>query len=75
VSLANLTIQNTGDDGITITEGTLNIGAGVVVKGAACRPKRVSRSGLHISAGTVKIAVPTGQAQTSFNSNTLKASA
>jgi hypothetical protein len=70
VSISDLTVQNTGDDGITISEGTLNIGAGVVVKGVGLPSETGRRSGLNVAGGTVKIAVPNGQTQTSFNANT-----
>jgi hypothetical protein len=63
VTLSNVTIQNTGGHAINVTSGTLNIGAGVVVTGAA-------RDGLLVSGGVANITVPAGQAQTSFNNNT-----
>jgi hypothetical protein len=67
-SISYVTIQNTGGNGIAVTNGTLNIGPGVVVTGAGSVSKK--HDGLNIAGGTVNILVGAGQATTSFNSNT-----
>jgi hypothetical protein len=78
-SLSNVTIQNSGGHGISVTNGILNIGAGVTVQAAGVAA--ATRDGLIVSgtiaagvitaAGVVNINVPTGQAQTLFTTNTL----
>jgi hypothetical protein len=60
-SISNLTIQNTNNDSIRVTTGTLTVGAGVVVSGS-------NQDGIHITNGAANINNPSG-AQTSFNSN------
>jgi hypothetical protein len=73
-SISNLTIQNTGSDGIQVTSGTANIGAGVNVSGAgigttADDSKR--QNGLDISGGVVNISVPDQTSlPTTFQNNT-----
>ena len=70
VSIGNVTVQSTGDDGIRVTSGTLNIGPGVVATGAGTTATNAARrDGLHITGGIVNIVVPAGETQTSFNSN------
>jgi hypothetical protein len=61
-SISNVTIRNTGGDGIRVTAGTLTIGAGVVQSFS-------SQDGLRVSGGTANIVNPSG-AQTSFQNNT-----
>jgi hypothetical protein len=68
VSLSNVTVQNTRGHAISVTSGTLNVGAGVVAKNAGV--VGVVRDGLLISGGVVNIAVPAGQGQTLFTGNT-----
>jgi hypothetical protein len=67
-SLSYVTVQNTGGHGLTVTDGTFNIGQGVTVKSAGTTAKR--RDGLNVTNGTVRIAVVAGQAPTSFLNNT-----
>ena len=70
VSIGNVIVQNTGDDAIVVTSGTLNIGPGVVATGAGTTATAATRrDGLHITGGIVSIAVPAGELQTSFNGN------
>ena len=83
VSLSNLTIQNTRDHAIVVTNGVLNIGAGVVVKNAGLvnGALNIQRDGLLVNgtiaggvvtaAGVANINVPSGQTTTQFTSNTL----
>jgi hypothetical protein len=66
-TLQNVIIQNTGGNGITVSNGVLKIGAGVTVKNAGTALKR--HDGLTISGGTVNINVPAGST-TSFLNNT-----
>jgi hypothetical protein len=68
VSLTNLTIQNTRAHAISITGGTLNIGAGVTVKNAGTTG--ILRDGLAVSGGVANVTVPSGSATTSFTGNT-----
>ncbi|HVR61372.1 MAG TPA: hypothetical protein VMU50_05700 [Polyangia bacterium] len=69
-ALSGVKVQNTGDDGILVSSGTLNIGAGVVVTGAGTTAAAGTRhDGLHITGGIVNITVNTGQTQTSFSNN------
>jgi hypothetical protein len=67
-SISYVTLQNTGGHGISVTNGTFNIGQGVTVKNAGTAAKR--RDGLNITSGTVRINVTAGQATTSFLNNT-----
>ena len=67
-SMSYVTVQDTGGHGISVTNGTLNMGQGVTVLAAGSAAKR--RDGLNISAGTVHISVASGQAATSFLNNT-----
>ncbi len=67
-SLANLTIQNTRAHAITVTAGTLNIGAGVTVKNAGTTG--IARDNLAVSGGVANIAVPANTATTSFTGAT-----
>ncbi len=62
-----MTIQNTGGNGIAVTNGTLNIFQGVTVTNAGSALKH--HDGLNVSGGIVNIAVMAGQATTSFNNN------
>jgi hypothetical protein len=68
VSLAYVSVQNTGGHGIAVSNGTLAIGQGVTVTGAGTALKR--RDGLNIAGGLVNIMVASGQAPTAFNNNT-----
>jgi Cys-rich repeat protein len=68
VSLAYVTVVNTGGHGIVVSNGTLAIGQGVTVTGAGSAAKR--RDGLNVAGGTVNITVGAGQAGTAFNNNT-----
>jgi len=67
-ALTYVTVLNTGGHGITVTNGTLNIGQGVTSQGAGSALKK--RDGLNIMGGVVNINVGSGQAPTSFLSNT-----
>ena len=67
-ALSYVTVQNTGGHGISVSNGTLAMGQGVVVTGAGTASRR--RDGLNIAGGTVNIAVAAGQAPTQFNNNT-----
>jgi hypothetical protein len=60
-SISNLTIQNTNNDGIRVTAGTLTVGAGLVVSGS-------NQDGIHITGGAANINNPSG-AQTLFTNN------
>jgi hypothetical protein len=51
VSLGNITVANTGDDGIQVTRGTANILAGVSVTGAGASGVSISGGAAHIDAG------------------------
>ncbi|HVZ88106.1 MAG TPA: hypothetical protein VHG72_14130, partial [Polyangia bacterium] len=67
-AISYVTVQNSGGNGIAVTNGTLNIGQGVVVSNAGSASKH--HDGLNVAGGTVNITVPAGQATTSFNGNT-----
>jgi hypothetical protein len=67
-AISYVTVQNSGGNGIAVTNGTLNIGQGVTVTNAGSASKR--HDGLNIAGGTVNIAVPAGQTTTSFTNNT-----
>jgi hypothetical protein len=67
-AISYVTIQNTGGNGIAVSNGTLNVGQGVTVTGAGTAAKR--RDGLNVAGGTVNIGVAAGQAPTAFSSNT-----
>ena len=60
-NISNLTIQNTNNDGIRVTAGTLTVGAGVLVSGS-------NQDGIRISGGAANINNPSG-AQTLFTGN------
>ncbi|HEY6475606.1 MAG TPA: hypothetical protein VI456_03440, partial [Polyangia bacterium] len=60
-SISNLTIQNTNNDCIRVTAGTLTVSAGVVATGS-------NQDGIHITGGAANINNPSG-AQTLFSSN------
>jgi hypothetical protein len=66
--IANVTVTNTGDDGIQVTGGTAQIGSGVRVTGAGTAAAR--QSGLLVSGGTAAITVAAADPATSFESNT-----
>ena len=68
-SLRHVVIQNTGSDGILVSLGTANIGAGVSVSQAG--KAAVRQSGMRIIAGTANIAVAANEAATDFSNNTL----
>lgn len=65
--IANLTITGTGDDGIQVTSGTLQIGAGVRVTDAGTTTS--GQNGLLISGGTVNITVAASETPTLFDAN------
>jgi len=67
-TLSNVTVTNTGDDGIQVTSGTATLGAGVRVSGAGTASSR--QNGLYISGGTVNITVAAAGPATVFESNT-----
>ncbi|HVT08784.1 MAG TPA: hypothetical protein VHO67_15105, partial [Polyangia bacterium] len=60
-SVSNVTIQNTNQYGIRVTNGTLTVGGGVVVTGS-------NLDGFLISGGAANVNNPSGT-QTSFNNN------
>ena len=60
-SVSNLTIQNTNNDGIRVTAGTLTVGAGVVVSGS-------NQDGIRITGGAANVNNPSGT-QTLFTGN------
>jgi hypothetical protein len=74
-TLSNLTIQNTRGHGISVTSGTLNVGAGLTVRGAGTAA--IARDGLIVggtvaggavtAAGVANIHVAAGQAPTLFS--------
>jgi hypothetical protein len=71
-SVSNVTIQNTGGDGIRVSTGVLNIGAGVVVTGSSADGLRVLGTivGTAVTAaGVANIVVPAGQSPTMFSGN------
>jgi hypothetical protein len=70
-ALSNVAIKNTGDDGIAVMNGTLNIGAGVTVTSAGHATATGRRSGIHVAGGVVNIAVPAAETPSTFNANTL----
>jgi hypothetical protein len=63
-----VTVQNSGGNGIAVTNGTLNIGQGVTVTNAGSASKH--HDGLNVAGGTVNIIVSAGQSTTSFTNNT-----
>jgi hypothetical protein len=67
-ALSYVTIQNTGGNGVAVSNGVVAIGQGVTVQNAGTSTKR--RDGLNIGGGTVHIAVAAGEAPTSFLNNT-----
>ncbi|HEY5091618.1 MAG TPA: hypothetical protein VIK30_16680, partial [Polyangia bacterium] len=67
-AISYVTVQNTGGNGIAVSNGTLNLGQGVTVTGAGTALKR--RDGLNVAGGTVNINVAAGKAPTAFNNNT-----
>jgi hypothetical protein len=68
VNIGNVTVTNTGDDGIQVTAGTAQIGAGVHVTYAGTATSR--QSGLLVSGGTANIAVLAADPNTTFENNT-----
>ena len=68
-TMANVTIQNTRGHGVSVTGGTLNIGAGVVVSGAGNAAAAIQRNGLNVSGGVVNISNASGT-QTLFTGHT-----
>jgi len=66
-SLSNVTIQNTKGHAITVSAGTLNIGAGLLEKNAGTAS--LARDGLLVSGGTVNITVASGGSPTEFTMN------
>lgn len=67
-AISYVIVQNTGGNGIAVSNGTLSVGQGVTVTGSGTALKR--RDGLNIAGGTVNIVVAAGQAPTAFSSNT-----
>jgi len=67
-AVSYVTVQNSGGNGIAVTNGTLNIGQGVTVTNAGSASKH--HDGLNVAGGTVNIVVPAGQIATSFTNNT-----
>lgn len=67
-SISNVTVTNTGDDGIQVTAGTAQIGGGVHVSGAGTAASR--QSGLLVSGGLANIVVAAADPNTVFESNT-----
>jgi hypothetical protein len=66
--ISNVTVTNTGDDGIQVTAGTAQIGSGVHVTGAGTAASR--QNGLLVSGGIANIIVATTDPNTTFESNT-----
>jgi hypothetical protein len=66
--ISNVTVTNTGDDGIQVTAGTAQIGSGVHVTGAGTAASQ--RSGLLVSGGIANIVVAAADPNTTFESNT-----
>ena len=67
-NISNVTVTNTGDDGIQVTAGTAQIGSGVHVTGAGTAASR--QSGLLVSGGIANIVVAAADPNTTFESNT-----
>jgi hypothetical protein len=67
-SISNVTVTNTGDDGIQVAGGTAQIGAGVHVTGAGTVASR--QDGLLVSGGTANIVVAAADPNTVFEGNT-----
>ncbi len=67
-NISNVTVTNTGDDGIQVTAGTAQIGSGVHVTGAGTATSR--QNGLLVSGATANIVVAAGDPNTSFEGNT-----
>jgi hypothetical protein len=70
-ALSNVSVKNTGDDGIAVTNGTVSVGPGVTVTSAGHATATGRASGLNVTGGVVTIAVPAGQTPSTFNGNTL----
>jgi hypothetical protein len=70
VSLANVTIQNTRGHGMSVSNGTVNVGQGVVIQGAGAASAGILQDGLDITGGVVNIAVPAGGTPAQFINNT-----
>jgi hypothetical protein len=68
VNLSNVTVSNTGDDGIQVASGTAQIGVGVHVTGAGTVAPG-QQSGLLVSGGTANIVVPAAGPNTTFEGN------
>jgi len=71
VSVSNLTIQNTRGHGMVVSNGTVNIGQAVVIKGAGApsATPSLSRDGLDVTGGVVNITVPSGSTPSQFTAN------
>jgi len=67
-AISYVTVQNSGGNGIAVTNGTLNIGQGVTVTNAGSASKH--HDGLNVAGGAVNVTVAAGQATTSFTNNT-----
>ena len=67
-NISNVTVTNTGDDGIQVTAGTAQIGSGVHVTFAGTTASR--QSGLLVSGGIANIVVAAADPNTTFESNT-----
>jgi hypothetical protein len=70
VNISNVTVTNTGDDGIQVTGGTAQIGSGVHVTGAGRPVSGQTQNGLLVSGGIANIVVAAADPNTSFESNT-----
>jgi hypothetical protein len=68
VNIRNVTVTNTGDDGIQVTAGTAQIGSGVHVTGAGTANSL--QNGLLVSGGIANIVVAAADPNTTFESNT-----
>jgi hypothetical protein len=67
-NISNVTVINTGDDGIQVAGGTAQIGAGVHVTGAGTVASR--QDGLLVSGGIANIVVAAAGPNTVFENNT-----
>lgn len=70
VTLSNLAVTKTGDDGIQVSAGTVQIGAGVSVTAAGTTASGSRQNGLYVSGGTVTISNTNADAPTLFSNNT-----
>jgi hypothetical protein len=66
-AISYVTIKDTGGHAIAVTNGTLNIGAGVTATMAGTASRR--RDGLNVAGGVANIVVAAGHPPTMFNAN------